>query len=100
MIKHVVMWTFKEDAEGRDRAAVAAKVKTDLLALASLIPAIRRIEVGINQLPSDAACDICLLSEFDTWADLDTYRDHPAHQAVVAYVKTVVTSRHVVDYEV
>ncbi len=99
MIKHVVMWTVKGESHGMSRPQIAEKIKRDLEALPAEIPELQHIEVGINQAPSEASCDVCLISEFETWADLDTYRDHPAHQDVVAFVKEVVTGRHVVDYE-
>lgn len=99
MIKHIVLWKLKEEADGRSRAQIAAKMKHDLEALAPVIPAIRHLEVGINIIPSEAAFDVALYSEFATRADLDTYQAHPAHQAVVGFVRSVVTARHVVDYE-
>lgn len=98
MIKHIVMWKLKEEAHGMQRDDLAQKIKTDLEALRSQISAIRRIEVGVNQLPGDAACDLCLVSEFASWEDLEAYRVHPNHQAVVAFVKDAVTARHVADY--
>lgn len=98
MIKHIVMWKLKEEAHGMKRDELAQKIKDDLEALQSQIAAIHHIEVGVNQLPGEAACDLCLVSDFANWEDLDAYRVHPAHQAVVAFVKDAVTARHVVDY--
>jgi hypothetical protein len=98
MIKHIVMWTLKDEAYGIGREELARKIKNDLESLKATIPVIRHIEVGVNQLPGDAACDLCLVSAFADWDDLETYRTHPDHQAVVAFVKDAVTARHVVDY--
>ncbi len=100
MIKHIVMWKVKGHAEGLDKPAILKRMKSDLEALKGAIPEIETIEAGINTVPSDAAADICLISVFRTWEDLDMYRDHPAHQEVVAFVKQVVTDRRVVDYVV
>ena len=99
MIKHIVMWKLKETAEGLTKDQIAGKIKTDLEALVPVIPAIGQLEVGINIIPSDAAFDVALYSEFASLADLQTYVTHPAHQAVVGFVRNVVTARHVVDYE-
>jgi hypothetical protein len=99
MIKHIVMWTLKEEAHGLNREQLAQKIKADLEALPPHIPELKEIEVGVNVIPGDAACDLCLISVFDSWEGLETYRVHPAHQQVVAFVKDAVTSRHVVDYE-
>jgi len=100
MIKHIVMWKLKENAAGLNREQIAKKMKHDLESLAGVIEAIQRIEVGINILPSDAAFDVSLYSEFASWDDLKAYLNHPEHQKVVAFVREVVANRHVVDYEI
>lgn len=100
MIKHIVMWTLKDTAEGADRAANARKMKELLEALPGLIPFVKKLEVGIEVFAASPACDVILYSEFDTRADLDAYQVHPEHQKVVAFVKQVVASRSMVDYEI
>jgi hypothetical protein len=100
MIKHIVMWTLKDSAEGADKAANAKKMKELLEALPGKIPCLRALEVGTDVFAASPACDVVLYSEFATRADLDAYQIHPEHQAVVAFVKLVVSSRSVLDYEV
>ena len=57
-------------------------------------------KVGIN-IPNAAKTDydICLECEFDTWADVDTYQNHPEHLKVAAYIAKCRTARAAVDYE-
>lgn len=100
MIKHIVMWTLKDTADGTDRATNARKMKDLLEALAGLIPSLKKIEVGIDVFAAAPACDVILYSEFATRADLDAYQVHPEHLKVVAFVKQVVAARSVVDYEI
>lgn len=100
MIKHIVMWTLKDEAAGADRGANARKMKTMLEALSGLIPSLKKIEVGIDVFAASPACDVILYSEFATREDLDAYQVHEEHQKVVAFVKQVAASRSVVDYEV
>lgn len=99
MIKHIVMWKLKEEVNGLNRDQITRKIKHDLEALVPVISAIHKLEVGINIVPSDAAFDVSLYSEFKTWDDLKTYMTHPDHQVVVTFVRSAVTARHVVDYE-
>lgn len=99
MIKHIVMWRLKDDPGGLSKAAAAEQMKTALEDLADRIPEIREIEVGINIAPNDAAFDVCLYSVFASQADLNAYQQHPDHQAVVDFVRSVVSERVVVDYE-
>lgn len=100
MIKHIVMWTLKDEAAGADRTANARKMKEMLEALRGVVPTLVAIEVGIEVFAASPACDVILYSEFASRADLDAYQIHPEHQKVVAFVKQVAASRSVVDYEV
>jgi len=100
MIKHIVMWTLKDQAEGADRIANAKKMKELLEALPQHIACLRSIEVGVDVFAASPACDVILYSVFDSRADLDAYQVHPEHQKVVAFVKQVAASRSVVDYEI
>jgi len=100
MIKHIVMWTLKDSAEGADKAANAAKMKDLLEALPGRIPGLLTLEVSTDCFAATPACDVVLYSTFATRADLDVYQGHPEHLKVVAFVKTVVATRSVLDYEV
>ena len=100
MIKHIVMWTLKDEAEGAGKAANAQKMKELLSALPPLIPVLRHLEVGVDVFAASPACDVILYTAFDTRADLDAYQVHPEHQRVVGFVKQVVAARSVVDYEI
>jgi len=100
MIKHIVMWTLKDEAVGANKAANARAMKQMLEALAGLIPCLGKIEVGIDVFAATPDCDVILYSEFASRADLDAYQGHPEHQKVVTFVKQVAASRSVVDYEV
>ncbi|SNR77879.1 Stress responsive A/B Barrel Domain [Humidesulfovibrio mexicanus] len=99
MIKHIVMWTLKDEAAGADRAANARKMKEMLEALRGVVPSLAALEVGVEVFAASPACDVILYSEFASRADLDAYQVHPEHQKVVAFVKQVAASRSVVDYE-
>ncbi len=99
MIKHIVMWKLKDTAEGGTREQNAKKMKHELEALKNKIPQIRRIEVGINMVPSDAAYDVALYSEFANEKDLDAYQKHPEHLKIADFAAKVRESRAVVDYK-
>ncbi|MFW5961467.1 MAG: Dabb family protein [bacterium] len=101
MIKHVVMWEFKDYAEGNDKEKNIALAKEKIMELKDLVDVIHFIEVGINLNKSDdQAYDLVLISEFETLADLDEYQNHPDHQKVKDFVKKIVDKRVVVDYEI
>ena len=100
MIKHIVMWRLKDHAEGNDKMTNAQLMKSKLEALRGQVDGVLTIEVGIDFSATDASMDVALYSEFADRAALAAYQAHPAHQAVVAFIKEVVSARQLVDYEV
>lgn len=99
MIKHIVMWTMKENGEtSKKRNAEILKEKLEELKLK--IPFIRNLEVGINFKEDEAAFDVVLYSEFDSKEDLEKYTLHPDHQALKDFIVNVREKRVFVDYEV
>lgn len=100
MIKHVVMWTLKDTAGGRNKSENLMAMKQVLEALEHKIEGIRHLEVGINFNASEDAYDLVLVSEFATRQDLETYQEHPEHVAARDFIRKVRLERHVVDYEI
>ncbi|ULQ59593.1 Dabb family protein [Brucepastera parasyntrophica] len=98
MLRHIVMWQFKEEAEGKTREENCRIVKDLLEALTPVVPSIRKLEVGINAYPSDSSADLVLISEFDSKEGLDAYVKHPEHLRVNDYVSKVRLMRTAVDY--
>ncbi len=99
MIKHIVMWKFHEEAEGRTKLENARLMKQKLEALVGVVPQIRFLEVGVNEKESEMAYDAVLISEFDSYEDLAAYKIHPEHQKVSEFCKKVRESRRFVDYQ-
>lgn len=98
MVKHIVMWKLKEEAHGNDKATNAHLIKEKLEALNGQISGLIRLEVGIDFL-GNGNLDVVLCSELENREALDTYQNHPLHQALLPFVKEAVTERKAVDYE-
>ena len=100
MVKHVVFFRLADEAEGKTKIENAQIIKQGLLSLLDKVPVLRSERVGIN-IPNATKTDydICLECEFDTWADVDTYQNHPEHLKVAAYIAKCRTARAAVDYE-
>ena len=97
-IRHVVSWKLAT-LDPEERAQHAAGIKLGLESLPAVIPQIRFLQVGVNALAPDNF-DVVLISDFETPDDLQAYVDHPAHQEVAAFIRSVVAGRAAVDYEV
>lgn len=100
MIKHIVMWTFADQAEGATKAANLVRVRDRLLALDGLVPGLITLEPVIPIEGFEHSYDLVLYSEFDSVEALKAYATHPDHVAVGALIKVVATARVCVDYEV
>jgi hypothetical protein len=99
MVHHIVVWRFKEEAQGAGRADNLRRAKELLDQLPREIPGIRSFTVGVNTADSPEAADLALVSEFDGWDALRIYQDHPAHRRVVDFLRAVRTERRVADWE-
>ena len=98
MLKHIVLWKFKDHAEGVDKAANLFKAKALLDACADIAPGTRRFEVAIAQSGFECTYDLILYSEFDDQAALDAYQNHPQHVALKPFIGAVRLERQCMDY--
>ena len=69
MIKHIVMWKFKENEEENMKLFLEGLNK-----LKGIIPEIKNMETGININPKNDY-DAILISEFETMEDLEKYKN-------------------------
>ena len=100
MIKHIVMWKFKDEAEGCSKQENILKVKAMLEALPNKIDFIREMQVKINVNPKESMYDAVLISAFDSLEDVERYRVHPEHKKIPAFVSLIREGRANVDYEI
>lgn len=100
MIKHVVMWKFKDEGEGRTREENLVFVRDSLYALTKIIPEIKKMEIGFDVSHTDMSADMMLVTEFDSVETMKIYAEHPEHKKVSVYVRRVVESRTVIDVEI
>lgn len=96
LLRHVVLFKFKEDATQQQIDAVVKGFGE----LPAKIDAIHDYEWGINNSPEDHAKGYthCFLVTFKSEADRDAYLPHPAHQAFVKVLLPILDEVHVVDY--
>ncbi len=98
MLKHIVMWNFKEQAEGADKAANMAKAEQLLKALRPIIPQILSMQIGPDVVRKDGSYDMALVIDFAGKEELQYYTNHPEHQKVSAFIGKVRESRVACDF--
>lgn len=100
MVKHVILWTIKEEYQGKEKDDIKIGIKEGLEGLAGKIPGLIDIKVNINGLESSNA-DLMLDSSFESAEALKVYATHPEHVAVAdGKVRPYTASRICLDYEV
>lgn len=101
MIRHIVLFSFKPEAEGRSKAENVAQTKAMLEALPSKIGLIRSSLVQTNAPgASGDNFDLLLISDFDSLEDLQAYQVHPDHVAVGEFMRPLRTGRASIDIEI
>lgn len=100
MIKHIVFWKLKEEANGMTRQENAMAIKQKLEDLNGKIEGCIRLEVGFDFLHSAESADVVLYSEFESREALDFYANHPLHKAIMPFIAEARSERRVIDIEV
>jgi hypothetical protein len=100
VVKHIVFWRFKEEAQGANKSENMEKVKSLLESLPAQISEIIDLEVGVNFSGREIACDMALYSTFESEESLKAYAIHPEHVKVAELIGLVVSEGRVVDYHI
>lgn len=99
MVKHIVMFRFMEQADGRSKADNLQIAKSMLEKLQGVVPTLKSSHVYLNDGTNKTNYDLVLISEYDSYEALDEYIVHPAHKAVGEFIKKVRLDRACVDYQ-
>lgn len=98
MIRHIVWWELKEEAEG---GSLAENIERLLQSSASLqaIPYLLSVEVSAKIQPSSTvAAQFVLMSTHRSLEDLEAYRVDPTHTQFAKLVTSMSASRQCLDY--
>ncbi len=96
MVRHIILWQIKDDA---DKASVKKNAKEALEGLAGKIDGLLSVKVHINGLESSNA-DMMLETSFTEEAALKGYSVHPLHvKAADTYVRPFTKLRVCLDFE-
>ena len=98
MVKHVILWSLKEEVANKDE--VKAGIKEGLEGLKGVVPGLIDIQVITGGL-SSSNMDLMLDSTLESEEALKGYAVHPAHVEVAnTKVRPYISVRSCFDYEV
>ncbi len=100
MVKHVILWTLKEEFDEKQKAEIKKEIKEGLEGLFGKIPGLIDIKVYINGFETSNA-DLMLDSSFESFEALKAYAIHPDHvYAADTFVRPFTASRSCLDFEI
>ena len=98
MVKHVILWTLKDEFSESEKADIIKGIKEGLEGLKGKIPGLVDITVNTTKLPTSTA-DVMLDSTFESEEALKNYSVHPEHVAVAdGKVRPYTKARACLDY--
>ncbi|MCI4656230.1 Dabb family protein [Cryobacterium zhongshanensis] len=80
------------------RAADAAAIVERLESLVGVVPEIRTLQVGTDVV-GNPNWDVVLIADYEDLDALARYQVHPAHEAVGAFIRSVVAEKSTVDVQ-
>jgi len=95
MLTHIVVWKYRAEVGPDIRAEHVALLRR----LATLIPQIKSLAVGLDTLLLPRSFDTGLVVTFADRADLDAYTIHPEHIKVAEFGSTISEQVASVDFE-
>ena len=93
MVKHIVLYTFKEGVNKEEAISI---IRDSLYPLVGKIPGLQQLEVKL----AFNGMDYALYSEFESREALENYAVHPLHEAAKGNFKHYIATRVAADYEV
>lgn len=98
MIRHIVWWTLKDNADGFSAVENGKRILAASAALKG-IPAVLSVEVSIEIQPSTTvAAQVVLQSAHSSLETLQEYIAHPVHTEFVKLIQAVCQNRQALDY--
>lgn len=100
MIRHIVMLSFIDEANGHSKEENIEIIRAMTIALPKKINTIRGIETAVNAPCADQTnADFLLVADFDTIEDVKAYQVHPEHQKILAIIVKTTHKRSCIDFE-
>ena len=100
MIKHIVMFKLKEEANGKSAKENLAGALELLKNFQEEIPSLVHFEAKTNHPEApESNYELALVCDFNDIQGLNEYQVHPVHKNFGAYITSVRESRACIDYE-
>lgn len=98
MIRHIVWWTLKDQAQEQKLAEAIERIRQASAMLHGL-PSLTSVEVSAKIQPSSTVpAQVALMSTHKTFEDLRQYQEDPVHLRFARLMGELAASRSCLDY--
>jgi len=100
MVRHVILWTLKEELSSDEKNSVKQAIKEGLEGLVGKVPGLKEVKVNIDGRLDSSNCDVMLDSVLEDEQALKNYAVHPLHVEVAnTKVRPYTIQRVCLDYK-
>lgn len=101
MVKHIILWTLKDELSAEQKEEVKKGIKEGLEGLAGVVPGLLDIKVITSGRLASSNADVMLDSTLESTEALKAYATHPAHVEVAnTRVRPFTALRSCLDFEI
>jgi hypothetical protein len=100
MLRHVVLFRWTEQASQEAIETIAGDLSRLPGAIAEILDYRFGPDAGIHRSADVANWDYAVSADFASVDDFATYRDHPAHLALIGRIAPLLADRAAVQFEV
>ena len=101
MVKHIILWTLREELSGTEKESVKKGIKESLEAQQGVVPGLLDIKVIIDGRLDSSNADVMLDCTLESEEALKGYAMHPAHVAAAnAKVRPFTAVRSCIDFKI
>ncbi len=98
MVKHIILWTLKDELTPEQKRDVKLNAKKGLESLLGKIDGLKSIKVNIDGLET-SNCDMMLDSSFESFEALKSYSVNPEHVKIAdTFVRPFTKQRSCLDF--
>lgn len=100
MLRHIVMYRFREAAEGRTKEENLKLAGALAEKFTGNIPELKAFSCGVgSEAQAMGNYDIVLICDLDSFDALASYKENPTHQAFGSHCHAVSDARAAIDFE-
>ncbi len=97
MIRHVVLFRFRDDVDAAGRQAVHDAIA----AMPEATGVVDSYAIGHDLGLAEGNFDFAVVGDFADQAAYEAYRDHPEHQRIIAdVIRPAITDRSALQFEI